>query len=592
MNSRCPIRSGRRLVAAYSGLGVLLLATVAMPSTAQVTSALEDLSVTNQATEVPAALSKSVDQKSAEQNSKESLRTSSNVNRRTGTYGPVVQSGKDRESAIPPFGVDLFSGGFRGPMGSGLNPDYEVMPGDQVTLRVWGAVEINTVLPVDAKGNIFIPYVGPVHVQGVSASELTSRVKTALHQVFTSNISVYTNLQGVQPAAVFVTGYVENPGRYAGTPSASVLYFLDQASGIKEKTGSYRHIRVLRDGKTIATVDLYDFLIAGSLPDIQFQSGDTIVVEERGSVVTVAGDVAQPYRYELDGEQSASQSLLRYVQLDPGVTHALLNGVRMSGLISTYLPLNKFRSVQLQAGDKVYFSTDLHPSSIVVQIEGAYKGQSRYVLPKGVTLKQLLNAIPVNPELAAAESVFIRRESVARRQKQALKASLRRLEMTYLAAPSGTAEEAKIRVQEAKLIQDFVKRARKVEPTGLIVVSRHGQIQNIRLHDGDEIVIPEDSNAVLLSGEVLNPRAMVFADGLTAMDYIQRAGGLTNRANEDRILIVHQNGAILPAEETDLRSGDKVLVLPEAPTKNLQLAATLTEIVYQIAVATAAVANL
>lgn len=579
MKNRRVLQSDGPWAAAYARLGILLLVAVAMPAAAQVMGQIGELPSGKMTADIPAVLSQSTTVKSSE-----SLRTPSNVNRRTGTYGPVVQTKKDHELAIPPFGVDLFSGGFRGPMASGLNPHYEVMPGDRITLRVWGAVEISKVLPVDAKGNIFVPYVGPVHVQGVTAAQLTERVKKALHQVFKDNISVYTNLQGVQPVAVYVTGYVEKPGRYAGTPNASVLYFLDQASGIEERTGSYRDIRIMRDGQTIATVDLYKFLIHGKLPDIQFQSGDTIVVEERGPVITVAGDIAHPFRYELDGESRTGQALLRLVQLDPGVTHALVDGVREDGPIATYVPLDKFRDTQLQAGDTVYFSSDQHPDSIVVQIEGSYKGPSRYVVPQDTTLVQLLNVIEINPDLAAAQNVFIRRESVARRQKKALQDSLRRLVMSYLSASSGTVEEASIRVKEAKLIQEFVKRASQVKPSGVVVVAHNGQIRDIRLQDGDEIVIPEESNVVLLTGEILVPRAMVYVEGLSAREYIRRAGGFTDQANREKILIVRQSGQVLPASEVAVRPGDKIMVLPEAPTKNLQLASTLTQIMFQIAV--------
>lgn len=578
MREHRPFRSVIRGLSALISLVCLLLAALSAPATAQITGGIGDRPGSDQTADIPAGVA-----------SPSTLASPSPIDRRIGTYGPVVQPNSGEELAIPPFGAELFSGGFRGPRGSGLNPNYRIRPGDRITLRVWGAVDINRVLPVDAQGNIFVPHVGPVHVQGVTNRNLTAHVKAAIHEVFTDNVSVYTNLQGVQPVAVFVTGYVEVPGRYAGTPSASVLYFLDQAGGIDEASGSYRHIRVLRNGETIATVDLYDFLLHGTLPDIQFQNGDTIVVEERGPVITVAGDVAQAFRYELDGEARTGQALLRLVQLDPGVTHALINGVRERGLVSAYLPLSQFKNTVLRAGDKVYFATDLHPNTITVQIEGSYKGPSRYVVPKNTTLHQLLNVIPVDPDRAAVNSVFIRRESVARRQKEALEDSLRRLVTTYLSASSGTVEEAKIRVQEAKLIQKFVKRASQVEPTGVLVVAHQGRIRDIRLRDGDEIVIPERSNSVLLTGEVMVPRAMIYVEGLTARDYIERAGGFTNRADREHILIVRQSGEVLPASEVTLHPGDKIMVLPQAPTKNLQLASTLTEILFQIAVTTATV---
>ena len=61
---------------------------------------------------------------------------------------------------------------------------------------------------------------------------------------------------GIQPVSVYVTGFVEHPGLYAGNPSDSILNFLDQAGGIDESLGSYRTVEVLRNERRIANIDL------------------------------------------------------------------------------------------------------------------------------------------------------------------------------------------------------------------------------------------------------------------------------------------------------------------------------------------------
>jgi len=70
------------------------------------------------------------------------------------------------------------------------------------------------------------------------------------------------------------------------------------------------------------------------------------------------------------------------------------------------------------------------------------------------------------------------------------------------------------------------------------------------------------------------------------MDYIKNAGGFTQHADDEQILVVRQNGAVRHAEDVNLRSGDEILVLPAPPTNNLQLAGSITQILYQVAVAT------
>nr|WP_246007576.1 polysaccharide biosynthesis/export family protein [Halomonas nitroreducens] len=502
-------------------------------------------------------------------------------------YGPVSAQPDEAEmDALPPFGANLFEGGFRGTMADGLTPGYQIKPGDQVTLRAWGAVELDRVMPVDAQGNIFIPSIGPLAVQGLNSQQLDASVRQAIRSVYPDNVQVYTNLQGVQPVGVFVTGYVENPGRYAGTPSDSLLYFLDQAGGIDDALGSYRQIRVVRDGRTIANVDLYDFLLRGELARPQFRDGDTIVVEERGPAIAVVGEVERDYRYELLGNQLAGAEVVDLARLKSGVSHVLLRGDRASGPIAEYVPLAHFGERTVRSGDEVLFSADQRDETIVVQLEGSYYGPSRYALPRDARLGELLDAVAVPAEMTAERSISIKRESVAAQQEAALEESLRRLETTYLGASSATNEEAQIRVREAEMIQKFAERARKMEPSGRLVVAHRGQISDIRLQDGDVITIPEITDSVLISGEVVVPQAVVYRPGMSTWDYIEGAGGLTSRGDDDHVLVVRQNGAVRDADEVTLRPGDEILVMPEVPTKNLQLATSLTQILYQIAVAT------
>tara|TARA_R110002020_G_scaffold96080_1_gene230380 strand:+ start:2869 stop:4602 length:1734 start_codon:yes stop_codon:yes gene_type:complete len=503
----------------------------------------------------------------------------------SGTYGPVSPKVQDPDS-LPPFGANLFTGGFRGAMGDGLNPDYRIKPGDQVTVRAWGAFELDRVLPVDAQGNIFIPGSGPLKVEGQSSQQVDASVRQAITSVYPDNVQVYTNLQGVQPVAVYVTGYVENPGRYAGTPNDSLLYFLDQSGGIDQDLGSYRQIRVMRDGRNVATVDLYDFLINGNIPRPQFQDGDTIVVEERGPAIAVGGDVHREYRYEMTGNSLSGAELVNLARLRSGVSHVLLRGDREEGPIAQYFPIDMFAGQTIRSGDEVLFSSDKRSETIVVEVEGSYYGPSRYALPRDARLSELLDAIAVPENMTAVESISIQRESVKKQQAQSLEESLRRLETTYLGAPSSTNEEAQIRVQEAELIQDFISRASELEPSGRLVVAYDGRISDIRLQDGDVVTIPEVSDSMLISGEVLVPQAAVYRPGMSVIDYVEGAGGFTDRADDDHILVVRQNGAVENARNVNLRPGDEILVMPAAPTHNLQLASTITQILYQIAVAT------
>lgn len=504
------------------------------------------------------------------------------ANTKSGTY----QTGTKLVAlGTPPYGEGLFAGGFRGVRADGLNPDYKIAPGDLITLRLWGAVEVEQVLPVDAQGYIFIPSVGPVKIQGSSQEALNNKVKSAIQSIYPENVNVYTNLQGIQPVAVFVTGEVADPGRYAGTPNDSVLYYLHQAGGVDSQLGSYRAIKIIRNNKVIGLVDLYSFLTEGVLPKVQFRDGDTVVVGRRQSDVLVAGEVEREYLYELTARESQGKDLLRYARTKPGVTHVLVRGVRDDGLLSHYYTLEEFKAVKLSRGDELLFSADQEENKVVIQVEGSYHGPSHYAVSNDVTLTELLNNISVPQYQADVGNISIRRISVAERQKESLKESLRRLETTYLGAPSSTPEEAAIRVKEAELISSFVQRAALIEPNGRIVVANNGKVADVRLQDGDIITIPEISDSTLISGEVLVPQAAIFEPGKSVLDYIERAGGFTQHADEENILIVRLSGEVRKSKDIDLQPGDEIIVLPVVPTKNLQLATSITQILYQLAVA-------
>ena len=214
---------------------------------------------------------------------------------RSGGGGRVASA----DGGVRPFGEKLFEGGFQGEREDGLNPDYLVRPGDHITLRMWGAVNYTNIVVVDAQGNIFVPDIGPIRVVGIRNGDLAERIVHAVGTVFTDNVNVYTNLEGTSPVVVYVTGYVNAPGSFAGVSSDSLLYYLSRAGGIDPRQGSYRKVTVKRGSDVLEEIDLYDFLLEGSLVRMQFRDGDTIVVRPRGGTVAVTGSVRNESQLEI-----------------------------------------------------------------------------------------------------------------------------------------------------------------------------------------------------------------------------------------------------------------------------------------------------
>lgn len=488
---------------------------------------------------------------------------------------------------LQPFASNLFEGRFASTFSDTASNDYVLAPGDRIVIRVWGVRAYDDVLVVDQQGNIFIPEVGPVHVGGLTNSQLLSTVRGAISRVYTNNVQVYVNLQSAQPVAVYVTGFVNHPGRYAGGSVDSVLSFVDRAGGIDPARGSYRHIEIIRGGKSIAKLDLYLFALQGKVPQLRLKNGDVILVNEKGVSVSAYGLLREEAQYEFSKPAAAKGSgLIELASPLKNVSHVSVTGTRNKAPFNKYFTVEAFKDFKLADGDIVEFVADKPGETIMATVTGAITGASRYPVKKTVKLRDLLRQVEVEPELAATDAVYLRRKSVARDQKAVIQDSLHRLEKAALTATSATPEEATVRVEEAKLIQDFVKRASLLEPDGVIVVSRGGQVNDIWLEDGDEIVIPQKSNVVQVTGEVVMPKSIAFEEGMSLDDYLSAAGGVSDRGDEKHILVAKQNGEVGLAEHLGISAGDRILVLPKVDVKSMLLAKDLMTIVYQIAVAT------
>lgn len=488
---------------------------------------------------------------------------------------------------LRPFAANLFEGRFAGTFSDMTSADYILAPGDRVVVRVWGARSYDDVLVVDQQGNLFLPEVGPIHVAGLRQGSLLSTVKQAIGRVYTDNVQVYVNLQSAQPVAVYVTGFVNSPGRYAGGSLDSIMSFIDRAGGIDASRGSFRHIEVIRNKKVVEKLDLYRFALEGSVPNLRLKNGDVILVKEKGIAVSAYGLLREEAAYEFSKPAAAKGAgLIELASPERNVSHVSVTGTRNQAPFNRYFSLEEFKTFALSDGDIIEFVADKPGETIMATVQGAITGASRYPIKKTMKLRDLLRQIEVESELAATDAIYLRRKSVARDQKAVIQDSLRRLEQTALTATSSTPEEAQIRVKEAELIQDFVKRASQLEPDGVVVISRRGQVSDLWLEDGDEIVIPQKSNVVMVTGEVILPKAVAFEKGLTLDDYLAAVGGVSARANDEQILVAKQNGEVGLAESLGIEPGDRILVLPKVDTKGMLMAKDLMQIIYQIAVAT------
>ena len=487
------------------------------------------------------------------------------------------------------FGAQLFTGAFSQPGSMQFNPDYAIAIGDQIQVRMWGAFTFEQALTVDPKGNIFLPHVGPIKVQGVRNQDLQSVVQAAMGRTFRNNVSSYASLAAAQPVRVFVGGNVNRPGLYNGTSLDSVLRYLDMAGGVDPERGSYLEVQIKRGQTVRACVNLYEFLLQGNMPQVQLADGDVIFVPPHAQRVSVKGLVTNAKRFEF---ANAHQTVAQLMQLaKPLATATHVRVVRNTGSVrnAEYYPLSEASTVQVMDGDTLEFTADKKPGTITVRVEGEHNSAQEYVLPYGTAMGVLL--AEVQPRSSAdMDAVQLFRESVKQRQKDMLATSLHNLEMSLLTARSGSSDEARLRKDEADLSLQWVERAKKVEPVGQVQIAKATQLQNLLLENGDVIRIPRKDDLVLVSGEVLFPNAVAYESNMSVQDYIERAGGFTQMADNARVVLARRDGSfeqINPKRlfaSTDIYAGDQILVLPKVDEKKRQFWKDMTQIMYQIAV--------
>ncbi|MCL1960473.1 MAG: polysaccharide export protein [Desulfovibrionaceae bacterium] len=482
------------------------------------------------------------------------------------------------------FGSQMFSGRFSTESFSGFNPDYQLTEGDRVSVRLWGAFNLESSQAVDAQGNIFIPNVGPVRVRGVRNGDLNQQVTAQIKRVFRSNVGAYASLEAAQAVKVFVTGFVRAPGLYGGLSSNTVLYYLDKAGGIDPDRGSFLNVEVVRNGQPRISINLYDFLLKGDVAKIQLHDGDSIVVHSRQHTVQVSGEVLNPYVFEFTDRTISAGDLLAMARPTPAATH--LSIVRDTGTQqrSEYYPLAQAGNTIIEDGDQVTLTADKYPGTVMIRVEGANLSERTLVLPYGSRLSDAMARIRPAPQ-ANMNALQLFRKSVAARQKDMLEASLRNLETYALTSRSSTSEEATLRTREAELILQFVERARKIEPRGQVILANKPSASQTLLENGDVLRVPERSNLVLVSGEVQFPSSLVYDAQASMEDYVKQAGGFTQNADDTKIIVLHQDGSVADAGRGSLQAGDEIMVLPKITSKRVEVTRGITQIIYQLAVA-------
>lgn len=309
-----------------------------------------------------------------------------------------------KENKDPLFGYDFFNNSnitFTPNTNLATPTNYQLGPGDDIVINIWGAAENTYNMSVDREGAVRISGVGPVYVNGLSIEDATMKIKGVLSRIYSGvnarddspyKVFVGVSLTNVRTVQVNIIGEVKVPGTYSLNALSSVLNAL-YASGGPTKQGTFRNIKLIRSGNEVATFDIYKYLLEGSQEgNKNLQDGDVIIVSPYLSRITISGAVKRPGVYEIKPDENFGD-LIDFMSGFTSVAYKerlLLERIDGDRRKVKEILYDQVVSEALKDGDKIIVNEIIDKFENRVQIEGAVYRPGVYELTKGLTLKNLI----------------------------------------------------------------------------------------------------------------------------------------------------------------------------------------------------------
>lgn len=407
------------------------------------------------------------------------------------------------------FGAELFSKAnltFEPNLRIATPVDYQIGPDDEILIDIYGYSEANYSLTVSPEGTINIPLVGLVSVGGATIEQASSRIKSRLATVYpdvkSGNTKVGITLGNIRSIKVVLTGEIVKPGTYT-LPSVANVFNALYASGGPNENGSYRQVQIIRGTETIAVLDVYDFLLYGSLKNnIRLQDMDVIRIPAYKTRVEMVGEVKRPAIFEMKFNETLGD-LIRFAgDFTEEAYKARIKVIKNTDTEHEIQDItsNRFETYVPSSGDKFFVDKILERYSNRVIINGAVFRPGEFELTEGLTLKQLIK----NAD-GLTEDAFLNRGYISR------------------------------------LKDDLTREMVSFDTKDII----SGKGKDILLKREDLISIPsifdlKEEYNIDVKGEVRRPNTFKYAENMTLDDAIIMAGGFKDGATAKRIEIARR----------------------------------------------------
>ena len=380
--------------------------------------------------------------------------------------------------------------------------NYRLGPGDEVIIDIWGTSEDHMRQTISPEGSIMISQIGPVYLNGLTISDANKHIKSAFSRKYAGMADAQTDIQvtlgQVRTIQVDILGEVATPGTFRMSPFSTVFHALYRAGGIND-IGSLRNIQVLRNGKKVAGVDIYDYLFKGKTSgNIRLQEGDVIIIPPYEQLVSIDGNVKRPMFYEIKPDETV-KSILDYAG---GFTGDAYGGmVRLSRQSGTENELynierGEFASYRLKDGDIITVGTILDRYANRVELKGAVYRPGMFAIGDDIrTVRDLIRKADGVTEDAYTDRVLLYREG-ASKQLEVMALDLKDI-------LAGSAPDVKLKRND------------------MLVVSSINEL--------------EEKGDLYIVGQVARPGTYVYAENTTLEDLIFQAGGLLEGASTARV---------------------------------------------------------
>ncbi|MEM9672267.1 MAG: SLBB domain-containing protein [Cyclobacteriaceae bacterium] len=408
------------------------------------------------------------------------------------------------------FGFDLFNSQdltFEPNLNIATPKSYQLGSGDGLLINVWGASQQSYDLEVDRSGNVRIDNIGPVYVNGLTMEEAEQRIINRLAEIYAGlrgnrerppNTYAEVTLGGVRSIKVTIVGEVRKPGTYT-LPSLATAFTALYQSGGPSFIGSFRNIEIVREGRVVQTLDMYDLLVGPEqeVNSVQLRDQDIIRVVPYDTRVELKGQVKRPGYYEVKPEESLDEVLgFGGGFTDRAYTHRLK--------VTRKTP--RAREILDVAQDEI--GDFLHQNGDVVTVDS--------ILDRYVNRVEVLGAVFRPGEYALIEGLTIRE---------------------LIAKAEGLREDAYVgRALLYRKAEDLTSQVLSLDLRDVL----NGQGESVRLQREDVLRVYavtdlEEDYSVRIDGEVRSPDQYPYMEGMTLGDIIAMAGGVKESAYASKI---------------------------------------------------------